>query len=200
MLSIVNLWRAFRQPSLRAHLAILFFMISSNLLFVQFVGPFAIERFHIGVTEVGYLYANIGIAVSLGHIFLIRRLADHISSEKALMSSLLVLAALLIGLPFSNGLISLHILTFFIMLACAVAYTNSMALVSNQAASTQQGEIMGVAVSIQSCSEFLPALILGLVAFLSQTIPLLAASIFAACSYLILFSVKRKKELTELSN
>jgi DHA1 family tetracycline resistance protein-like MFS transporter len=196
MLKMVNLGKAFREPALRAYLIVLFLMISANLVFIQFIGPFAIDRFHIGVTEVGYLYANIGISVSLGHLFLTRRLADSFSSEQALMWSLFVLGALLMGLPFSNHLMTLHILTFFIMLACAVAYTNSMALVSNQATKERQGEAMGVAVSVQSCSEFLPALTLSLIAAFSQAIPLIVAALFAFFSHLLLISLEKKKEVT----
>lgn len=196
VLKMTNLWSAFREPGLRRYLLILFFMISSNLLFVQFVGPFAIERLHIGVTDVGYLYANIGIAVALGHLFLTRRLADYLSSEKALMLSLVFLGGLLVGLLFSEGLISLHILCFFIMLACAVAYTNAMALVSDKGAKEKQGEIMGIAVSVQSCSEFLPAMVLGLMASVSQAIPLLAAALFAALSFLLLGRIKARASST----
>lgn len=192
-LSINNLWKALQQTSLRPYLWILFLMISSNLLFVQFVGPFAIDRFQFNVTEVGYLYANIGIAVASGHLFLTRRLANHLSPEQALIGSLLGLSASLVILLFSYNSVSLHLVTFLIMLACAVAYTNSMTLVSNQASKEQQGEIMGIAVSIQSCSEFLPAAILGLIAFLSQAIPLLAAALCAACSYFILRSLLSKQ-------
>ncbi len=61
-----------------------------------------------------------------------------------------------------------------------------MALVSNQANKEQQGEIMGVAVSIQSCAEFLPATLLGLIAFISQALPLLAAALLAGFAYVIL--------------
>lgn len=186
VLSITKLGKAFQTTSLRPYLWILFLMISSNLVFVQFVGPFGIDRFGFNVTEVGYLYANIGVAVALGHLFLTRRLASYCSSEQALVWSLLSLALLLVGLLFSNQVLVLHILTFLIMLACAVAYTNSMALVSNQANKEQQGEVMGVAVSIQSCAEFLPASMLGLIAFISQMLPLLAAALFAAGACLIL--------------
>ena len=190
ILSIATLRKAFRQPILKPYLWILFLMISSNLVFVQFVGPFAIDRFNFNVTEVGYLYANIGIAVALGHLFLTRRLADYFSSESVLKYSLLSLAFLLILTLFSSDSISLHLLTCLVMLACAVAYTNSMAMVSNQASKDQQGEIMGVAVSIQSCSEFLPATLLGLVAFISQALPLMAAALFAGGSFLILRTLK----------
>jgi hypothetical protein len=85
------------------------------------------------------------------------------------------------------------------MLACAVAYTNSMAMVSNQATMENQGEVMGIAVSIQSCSEFLPAVIVGLIASFSQAIPLLVAALCATCSYFFLMPLKKRKELQELS-
>ncbi|MBA3721449.1 MAG: MFS transporter [Parachlamydiaceae bacterium] len=195
--SVLNLWKAIQLELLRPYLAILFLMISANFVFVQFIGPFAIDRFQISVTEVGYLYANIGIAVALGHLFLTRGLANYLTPEKALMWSLLALAICLLGLFLTNGLISLHLITFLIMLACAIAYTNSMTIVSNQATQEQQGEIMGIAVSIQSCSEFLPAILLGLVASISQAIPITAAAIFALCSYLIL--AKTKKRFLEVS-
>lgn len=184
--NLLNLWRGLKDPALRPYLAIFFLMISSNFVFVQFVGPFAIDRFNIGVTEVGYLYANIGVAVALGHIFLTRRLADHYSCEKALLGSLICLGVSIIALLCSYHLILLHLFSFVVMLACAVAYTNSMTLVSNQASSQKQGEIMGVAVSIQSLSEFMPAVILGFVASFAQAIPLIAAALLAAGSYTIL--------------
>lgn len=188
--SALNLLKAFRNPHVRPYLIIFFFMLSSNLLFVQFVGPFAISRFNLGITEVGYLYTNLGISVALGHLFLTRRLADHFSSERSLVYSLTSLCGLLIVLLFSNSVIMVHVLTFLIMLACAVAYTNSMALISNRASKDQQGEIMGVAVAVQSCSEFLPAIFMGLVAFLSQSIPVMVAAALAFLSYAVLTSRK----------
>lgn len=192
VLGMTELGKAFQQVSVRPYLWILFLMISSNLVFVQFVGPFAIDRFGFDVTEVGYLYANIGIAVSLGHIFLTRRLANRCSSEQALTWSLLGLAALIATLLLSNQAVILHVLTFLVMLACAVAYTNSMTLVSNQASQEEQGKMMGIAVSIQNCAEFLPATMLGLIAFISQALPLLAAALLAGSAYLILRTLMSK--------
>lgn len=195
--SLTGLGKAFQQVSLRPYLWILFLMISSNLVFVQFVGPFAIDRFGINVTEVGYLYANIGIAVTLGHIFLTRRLANRYSSEQSLIWSLLCLAILITMLIFSSQVMILNVMTFLVMLACAVAYTNSMALVSNQADREQQGEIMGVAVSIQSCAEFLPAAILGLIASISQVLPLLVAALLAGFACLICYKLSTRFLLHE---
>lgn len=180
--SFKNFGANFMEPTL----IILFLMLSANLLFVQFVGPLAIERFSFSVTEVGYLYANIGLALAFGHTFITRRLADYFLPETALKGGLLLLSALLIGLLFVNGALLLHLLTFSIMIACAIAYTNAMALISNRAALEKQGEIMGAAVSVQSLAEFLPALLLGLVAALSQALPLLMAACFAALALILL--------------
>jgi len=62
LLNVTRLERAFQQTSLKPYLWILFLMISSNMVFAQFVGPFAIDQFDFNITQVGYLYANIGIA------------------------------------------------------------------------------------------------------------------------------------------
>lgn len=175
----------------RPLLWILFLMISSNFLFVQFLGPFASEKFHIDITELGYLYTNVGLGAALGNLFLTRWLAKHLSVKKALAGGLLSLAALLGLLPFPQDLITLHVLTFLIMLACAVAYTNAMALVSNHGNKDGQGETMGVAVSIQSCSEFLPAILIAIIAYESETIPMLVAALCALFSYLILRKLRK---------
>lgn len=181
-----NLVGAFRKSSFRPYLVILFFMISANLLFVQFVGTFAIDRFHFGITEVGYLYANIGVALALGHLFLTRTLSGRFALENVLLFSLMFLTLFLECLLFSNTLILLHVFSFLIMLACAVAYTNAMALVSNSAAKEKQGETMGIAVSVQCLSEFFPALVISLVASFSQAIPLITATVLSVLACLVL--------------
>lgn len=189
---IINLRKAFQSNATRPYLWIFFFMISSNFLFVQFVGPFAIERFHINVTEVGYLYANIGLSVAFGHMFLTRKLGSYVSSEVALGWSLISLAILLVLLTFSMNMLMLHALTSAVLLACAVGYTNSMALVSNNAGQDGQGTIMGVAVSVQNCAEFLPAAVVGLIAASSQNVSILTSAGLATASYLVLLPHIRK--------
>lgn len=190
---ITNLWRVIHAPATRSHLWVLFSMISANFLFVQFIGPHATEKFHLDVTGVGYLYTNVGLGAALGNLFLTRYLARYLSPEKALAGGLVALAIFLIALVFSPNVIILHIFSFLVMLACAVGYTNAMALVSNLAASDKQGEMMGVAVSIQNCSEFLPAFLVGFVAAISENIPMLIAALFAISCYTILKRVQVAK-------
>lgn len=194
-----NLLEGLLDRALQPYLWVLFSMISANLLFVQFVGPFAIEKFKIEAMEVGYLYANIGISVAFGHLFLTRRLAIYCAPEKALAGSLIALAALLIALIFSPNLWLMHLLTVGIMFTCAIGYTNSMAIVSNRANAESQGKIMGIAISIQNCSEFLPAAIVGLVAGMIQGLSLLIAALFAVSSVWVLVRLKTSCKTNDLS-
>lgn len=189
---LTNITKVLHRNPMRPYFWILFMTISANFVFVQFVGPFAIEKFNISVIEVGYLYANIGITVALGHLFITRTLSKYLSVEMALGGSLFGLFLLLITLLFVPSIVALHVLTVFIMLGFAVAYTNAMTMVSNKAPSGTQGETMGIAVSIQSLSEFLPAMILGLLASLFLGLPLFAAGIMSIVGGLTLSIVNRK--------
>jgi DHA1 family tetracycline resistance protein-like MFS transporter len=194
---VSTLFKAVQNRSLQPYLWILFSMISANFLFVQFVGPLAVEKYNLDVTGVGYLYANIGISVALGHLFVTRRLADYYSPEKALSSSLIVLGVLLIALTLSTNLIMLHIISAVIMLACAVGYTNSMTIVSNCAAQDSQGKMMGIAVSVQNCSEFLPAVMVGMIASASQSLSMLTAALFAFSSFFVLAKLKKLSPIVQ---
>ncbi len=133
-----------------------------------------------------------GLGAALGNLFLTRQLARFLSPEKALAWGLVSLAIFLIALIFSPNIIILHIFSFLVMLACTVGYTNAMALVSNLANNEKQGEMMGIAVSIQNCSEFLPAFLVGFVAAISENIPMLIAALFAISCYVILKRLKTR--------
>lgn len=187
---ITNLSKIFRKTRHRPYLWMLFLMISANFLFVQFAGPFATEKFHLTITGLSYLYTNIGLGAALGNLFLTRYLAHYFSAENAFAKGLIALFVLLIVFIFSYNIAMVHIMTFLIMLACAIGYTNSMALVSNLERKEKQGEMMGIAVSLQSCAEFLPAFLVGFVASLSENIAIITAAGCAAVSFIILRSLK----------
>lgn len=190
---VSNLFKALANRSLQPYLWVLFAMISANFLYVQFIGPFSVEKFSLNVTEVGYLYAVIGASCAIGHLFITRRLAVYFTPEKALAGSLIFLSVFLILLAFSFNIPFMYAVSTLSMFACCVGYTNSMSIVSNCGDKDTQGMIMGVAVSIQSCAEFLPAAIVGFVASFSQALPLVIAALLALSALLVLqFCISRK--------
>ena len=194
---LTSIVKMFRGNPMRPYFWVLFMTISSNFVFVQFVGPFAIEKFNISVVEVGYLYANIGIAVALGHLFVTRRMNQYFSVDTTLCGSLVCLAVLLLALLFAPNVVALHVVTALIMLGFAVAYTSGMAMISNKAPNEAQGETMGIAVSIQSLSEFLPALILGFLAALFLGLPIFASAIMAIIGSIIFYLANKPTPMFE---
>ncbi|MBS0615209.1 MAG: MFS transporter [Verrucomicrobia bacterium] len=178
-----------RPHPLRRYFWVLFLAVSSNYLFVQYMGPFAIEKLAANVRGVGYLYTNLGIGAALGNLILTRHLAKYFSVEKALKWGLIALIILPAVLPIFDKIAWVHILAFITMLAYAVGYTNSMALVSNRG--EKQGETMGVCVSLQCCAEFLPALVVSFATIYSMSFSMLAAALFAAASLALLLVRER---------
>jgi MFS transporter, DHA1 family, tetracycline resistance protein len=191
--NLLHLWKAFNLASLRPYLLILFLMVSSNLVFIQFIGPFALESYNVNVETINYIYSYIGIAFAIGHLCFTRPLANYFSPERALLGSLTCMIIFLILLLMSTGSQALYVLTFLIMIACAVANTNAISLVSNQRSTEKQGEIMGIAVSIICCAEFLPALILGFGKSFSLSIPILGSTLSAFGSFLVLIRLLKKE-------
>ncbi|MEC7839075.1 MAG: MFS transporter [Chlamydiota bacterium] len=184
--SISRLSQGVISLDFRIPLLILFLMVSANLSFVQFISLYAVSKFSIDISGLGALYTNIGISVAIGHIFLTRTLASRFSIGQILPKSLALLAITLAIIGLTGSLLTLHCLTFFVMVSCAVAYSNTMAYVSNIASGSEQGKVMGMAVSIQSIAECLPPLVLGWSATYNPVFPLVISSLMAALALRLL--------------
>lgn len=149
------------DPSIWRPLAVCFLMIAANFLLIQFVGAYSINILHADLRNISWIYVNLSLSCAIGHIFLTRTLAAWASPKTLLPWSLGALAVSLIAVGNASSLLVLHLSTFFAMICCAVAYTNSFAYLSEHASSNQQGEVMGLGVSAQCLAEWLPALCLG---------------------------------------
>lgn len=192
--SLFTAYSLFKNYKIFISLLIFLFMITSNLLFSQYIGSFAIKKLDIKTVELGYLYANIGISIAFAHIFITRRLIYYFRPEQALIGALFLMTILELSFLISPNITFLFIQTSLLMFACAVAYTNSMVCISNFGGKELQGELMGSAVSLQSLAGFLPALLVGILSSLFYEIPLIIASLFstASLSILLLFMKKLK--------
>lgn len=166
-----------QNKSLWQPLCVAFLMISANFLLVQYVGPFSINQLDGNLTSVSWLYVNLSVSVAVGHLVLTRHLASIVSPQLALPWSLGALACALFAVSQASSLLWLHVTLSIAMLCCAVAYTNAFAYLSNQVGPDQQGEIMGLGVSIQSIAEWAPPLALGIFAMSYPSLPILSGAI-----------------------
>lgn len=180
-----------RNNRLWSPLFIAFLMISANLLLVQYIGPYSINKLHSNLTTVSWLYVNLSVSVAVGHLILTRNLASITSPKKTLPWSLGVLACALVIVSNTSTLLGLHIALSFAMLACAVAYTNVFAYLSDQVGPDQQGEIMGLGVSTQCLAEWIPPLAVGAFAINYPTLPILCGAIACIIGFLILLIINK---------
>lgn len=166
-----------RDSRLWTPMCLVFLMITANFLLIQFIGPFASQGFRCDLTAVSWIYVNLSLTVAVGHLVLTRNLARWATPSTLLPWSLGGLAASLIAVVSAATLLQLHLAVSLAMLCCAVAYTNVIAHLSNQADASRQGEVMGLGVSIQCLAEWLPPLCVGSIATSLPAIPMIVGSL-----------------------
>src|SRR5512143_480928 len=93
-----NLARAYRLPNLRSMYMVSFLMGFGYNFFVQFFSVFLIARFQFSTTEIGALFAYVGIWMALTQGVLTRYLARMARPAAVLRWALLAAVALLIVL------------------------------------------------------------------------------------------------------
>ncbi len=167
-------------------LILTFLMITANFLLVQFVGPYSTIQLGADIETVSWIYVNLSVSVGVGHIFLTRRIASIANPETVLPWSLGATAIALLAVGQTTTLLSLHVTISIAMLCCAVAYTNVFANLSNSVDNDQQGEVMGLGVSVQCLAEWLPPLCLGIFVVSYPAMPMIAGAIAGLLGLMIL--------------
>jgi MFS transporter, DHA1 family, tetracycline resistance protein len=174
---------------------IVFMMIAANFLLVQFIGPYSVMIFGEDLSGVSWIYVNLSVSVSLGHLLLTRNLAGLAGPRALLPWSLGALAVSLAAILIAPTLVYLHLAIIAAMWCCAVAYTNVLAYLSDHADAQSQGEIMGLGVSIQCLAEWLPPIIVGAFSSALPALPMICGAIFSLTGIMLLPRGNRQKSM-----
>lgn len=181
----------FRTKGLWKPAFVVFLMVSANFLLVQYIGPFSINQLNSDLETVSWLYVNLSISVAVGHLVITRTLASITTPQLVLPWSLGLLACALVAVANATTLLGLHITLSLAMLCCAVAYTNVFAYLSDQVGLDQQGEMMGLGVSMQCLAEWMPPLAVGIFAIKYPELPMISGAIACIIGTSILLMNKR---------
>ncbi|MFH1444139.1 MAG: MFS transporter [Candidatus Peregrinibacteria bacterium] len=188
-----NIRRAFGIAHLRTILLVSFLLVLGFNFFTQFFQVLLIERFSFSQSDIGNLYAYMGLWIAITQGFINRPLSRRFSPEKIVSVSAFTLAAALpfLLLPDRAGFI--YLIFPFIAISNGLTHPNAVAIVSNLAGPESQGEILGINQSIQSLGMMLPPMIAGFIASLHPGLPTLVGSgiIFLAWM-LFVFVFKRR--------
>ncbi len=178
-----NIMKAFTKPNLRQVFLVTFLAVVGFSFFAQFYQVYLIDKFKYTQSDIGHLYAFIGVWIALTQGGLVRFLSHKTTPEQVIRVSLLTLGVglLMLLLPQQSYLI------YFVLPIVAVSQgattPNMNALISNLADPKEQGEIMGINQSIASLAISLPPIVAGYLSSIDIRLPLVMAGTFALLSW-----------------
>jgi|SRR5271165_1086147 len=166
------LFGALRRPLL-AQLILIFFLVI--LAFAGMESTFALwamRQFHWGPQPVGYVFAYVGVLSAILQGGLIGRLSQRFGEERLLPCGLALIGIGLFVLPFALHLALLAIAVSGLAIGMGLTQPSLNSLISRQAGSAEQGEILGVSQSVGSLSRVLGPAIAGfLFSYLGRAFP-----------------------------
>jgi len=133
----------FQRPGIR-RLIVVFFLVT--LAFSAMEATFALlaaHRFALGQREVSWVFAFIGVVVTVVQGALIGPLTRRFGEKRLLVTGLVLQAVALAALPFGAGLAALLVATFPLALGSGLANPSMTSLLSRSARAEDQGGTLG---------------------------------------------------------
>ncbi len=173
--SIKNLFTAFQMKQFRALFLVIFLVFLGFTFFTQFLDVFLIEKFGYNQSDIGYLFAYIGIWIAITQGGITRLISNRYAPKNVLKISLLGVSVFLIGLTFPAETSTLLFVIPFVSIFHGLNQPNLLTLLSNSANEDMQGEVLGINQSLQSLGFTIPPIIAGLIISFNIHLPLIVA-------------------------
>lgn len=194
---IRNLIRGFSLESVRNMLIVVFLFNFGFSFFAQFFQVYTIEKFSFTQSQIGDLFAYMGLWIAFTQGFVLRPLLKKYKSKQILRVSLFALGFAFLLLLLPDNANYLLIVMPLIALANGLSQPNIVAITSDLADESTQGEILGINQSIRSFAQMIPPILAGLILSINVNMPIFVASgvtFLAALAYSLLFLRDRKLE------
>lgn len=183
---ISNLKIAFTHQKLRVVFLISFLFIFGFTFFTQFIQVYLIEAFDYKQSDIGKLFAYMGIWIALTQGGIIRSVSKRFSPMNTLRFSLVFLAIAMLGLLLPSASWQLFLVLPFVSIFQGLTSPNITATVSNLAGSDIQGEILGINQSVSAFAQLLPPLIGGVVVGFDIRMPIFGSAFFILLAWFVL--------------
>jgi MFS transporter, DHA1 family, tetracycline resistance protein len=115
----------------------------------------AIAQFGWGPSQIGYVFAYIGMLSALLQGGLIGRLTRSFGEQRLLFCGLAMIGAGLLVLPFARSYVMLALAVSALAVGMGLTQPSLNSLISRRAGREEQGEVMGVSQSVGSLSRVL---------------------------------------------
>ncbi|MFK7905220.1 MAG: MFS transporter, partial [Chitinophagales bacterium] len=190
---IQNAKKAFTYPQFRLIFMVIFMLTIALAFFSQFFQFYLIEEFEYNVQQVGLIFMYIGVLIALAQGVLLRPIANRLLPEKILSWSIpfFGLSFLLVLLPQST--LFLYLVLPVMIFFQGITFPSSLAVVSNLADDSIQGEVIGINQAIQSLCNALPAILFGAAVGMNVRFPMLFGAVCCFIAWLIFLKFMKSK-------
>ncbi|HLC50237.1 MAG TPA: MFS transporter [Candidatus Nanoarchaeia archaeon] len=192
-----NIQKAFTIKNLRVIFIIVFLITLGFNFFTQFFQVLLIEKFSFNQSDIGNLFAFVGIWIAFSQGVLTRVLSKKFSPKQILPFSILFLAISLPLLLLPSKLFYLYAANAVIAIFAGLTFPNYTAIVSGLSAKDSQGEILGINQSIQAIGIAIPPIVAGFIVSIHLYLPIIvsAALMFIAWLVFVMFFKEKEKEV-----
>jgi len=192
-----NIGKAFSMPNLRTIFVVIFLITFGFNFFTQFFQVYLIEKFSFTQSQIGDVFAYIGLWIAIAQGVVVRPVSARFKPEAILAFSILALSVILIVLLIPTDPFYIYLILPLMAIVNGLTFPTYTAIVSNLSGRESQGEIMGINQSIQSLGMAIPPIIAGLIAAIDIGLTLVVAGAITFIAWLVfvLFFGKTKKEV-----
>lgn len=190
------IWQAFANPTFQLLFLTSFLFTLGFTSFTQFFQVFLIKKFSYTQSQIGYLFAFIGICIALTQGLLTRRVGKKYQPEQILTVSILGTALFVGALAFVQAPWQIFVLIPFFASMNGLTTPNMSATISRKALPSEQGLIMGMSHAVQAMGQTLPAALLGWLVAKNASNALYAASLFIAVAWSVFLLQKQRQQKT----
>ena len=183
--SVTNLFAAFKMKQFRTLFSVIFLVFLGFTFFTQFLDVFLIEKFDFNQSDIGHLFAYIGIWIAISQGGITRWVSNRFAPKKVLRWSLVAVAFFLIMLIFPGEYTTLLLVLPFVSIFHGLNQPNLLTLLSNSADEDIQGEVLGINQSLQSLGFTIPPIIAGLIISFNINLPLIVAGSCMGLAWLL---------------
>ncbi|MBN2793944.1 MAG: MFS transporter [Clostridia bacterium] len=188
-----NIRRAFSITEMRTIFIVVFLLTIGFNFFTQFFQVFLIGKFQFNQSQIGDLFAYMGLWIAVAQGAFLRPLSKKYSNATILKSSIILLAVTFPVLLLPDKSIWIYIIIPFISIFQGLTQPNTTAIVSNLSDGDSQGEILGINQSIVSVAQAIPPIVAGFLTSISINLPTLFAAGTTALAWIVFVVFLKKK-------
>lgn len=192
-----NLHKAITVKELRNIFMVTFIFIFGFNFFAQFFQVYLIERFQFTSSNIGDLFAYIGLWIAFTQGVILRPLTKRFGATQIPQVTLFLLGVAFFLLLIPDSRTGLFLVMPLVAMFNGLTQPNLLTIVSGLADNTTQGEVLGINQSVQSVAQAVPPIIAGLIASVSTKSPIVVAGLMAFLAWALFVKNFRSVKLNQ---